>query len=88
MGTRSMRSPRSATIVPNVAVVHRVDGGDAEPGREHAVVGGGRTAAQHVPEDRDPGLEAGAPGDLLLDHVADAAELHVAERVDLAALHA
>src|SRR5690242_7967682 len=55
-----------------VAVVHRVDGGDAEAGGEDAVVRGGRAAAQDVAEDGDAGLEAGATLDLLLHDVADA----------------
>ena len=82
-----MRSPLQRDHRAEGAVVHRVDGGDAEAGREDAVVRGGRAAAQHVAEDRDPGLEPGAPLDLVLDHVADATEAHVAELVDLAALH-
>ena len=66
--------------MPNVAVVHRVDRREAEAGGEHAVVRGGRSAAQHVTEDGDAGLEPGAPLDLLLHHVADATEANVTER--------
>ena len=40
IGTRTTSVPCSATIVAEVALVHRVDRLDAEPGRDHAVVRG------------------------------------------------
>ena len=61
-----MSVPRSATIVAEVALVHRVDRLEPEAGREDAVERGRRAAAQHVAEDRDARLEAGAALDLLL----------------------
>ena len=68
-------------------VVDGIDGLDAEPGGQHPVVGGGRTAALDVSEDRDAGLEPGALLDLLLQGVADPAETLVAELVHVPFLH-
>ena len=78
-GTRTISPACSATICAERAVVHGVDGGDAEPGGQHAVERGRRAAALDVAEDRHPGLEAGARLDLVGERVADAAEPHVAE---------
>ena len=49
-GTRTMSVPRSATIVPAVAVVHRVDRVQAEAGGQHPVERGRRAAALDVAE--------------------------------------
>src|SRR5437588_103597 len=69
------------------ALVDGVDGGDPESGGENPVEGGRRAAALDMAENRDPCLEPGALLYLLGDPVADAAEAHVAELVDLARLH-
>ena len=66
------------------ALVHRVDGGDPEARGEDAVERCRRPAPLHVPEDRHARLEPRALLDLLGDDVADAAEAHVAELVDVA----
>ena len=68
--------------------MHRVDGGDAETRRQHAVERGRRAAALHVPEHDGARLVARARLDLAGQRVTDAAEARVAERIDLAAARA
>ena len=85
-GTSSILVPRSAAIFPKFPSVDRVDGGDAEAGAEHAVVGERRAAALDVAEDRHARLEARALLDLALEHDGDPAEPRVAERVRAAVL--
>ena len=83
-GTRTISPALQRDHLTERAVVHGVDRGDAEPGRQHTVEGRRRAAPLHVAEDRHAGLVAGALLDLRSERVRDAAEPHVAELVDLA----
>src|SRR5437667_414123 len=67
-------------------IVGGVDGGDPEAGGENTVEGGGRPTALYVTQDRHSGLEARSLLDLFGHQVADAAEAHVTELVELARL--
>ena len=60
---------------------HDVPGGHPEPGGEHAVIRRGGPAALDVAQHRAPGFLAGPLLDLVGQHHADAAQPHVAERV-------
>src|SRR5690606_8792597 len=64
-----------------VLVVDRGDGVQAQPGGQHPVEGGRRTAALHVAQDHRAGFLAGARLDLFGEALADAAEADVAEGV-------
>src|SRR6185437_13319625 len=62
--------------------VRRIDRVQAEAGRQHAVERGRRAAALDVAEHGRPRLLSGAPLDLALEPVGDAAEADVAEGVE------
>src|SRR5205823_5590717 len=72
--------------LPELARVRECRCLEAVAGREHAVARSRRTAALHVAEHGDAGLEAGALLDLAAEQLPDAAvcERHVSELVDLA----
>ena len=65
IGTRTIVAALQRDHRAELALVHGVDRGDPEAGREHAVVRGGRPAPEDVAEDRHPRLESGAALDLL-----------------------
>src|SRR5215471_21364055 len=64
------------------AVVHRVDGVDPEPRRQHPVECRWGAAALDVPEHRGPRLLAGALLDLVGEDLPDPTEADMAERVE------
>ena len=80
-GTSSIAVPRSAAILPQRALVGGVDGGHSERRGQHAVEGGRRAAALGVPEHGRARLVAGAPLDLALEPLSDAAQPGMAELV-------
>ena len=66
--------PMVATVligIVAVAVVHRIDGPEAEAGGQNAVVRGRCSATLHMPDLYDARFEVGALLDLLGDERAD-----------------